>query len=196
MRRIISAAALALIGMALVPPGAGTSAQTSSGHPACFWFHSQQISDAGHGNYGTYAYRHLLPGFAPPRRGTGHFAFFDGDFLPQVQFEIPHQPGEEAVAARARPLGALAYVIAVYAYQSPAPFRDVDAALRGNRVTGYLGLTTKPAMPVQEFINLTRAMSLPVAMKQEGATLRIVSFAFLSEPDLKKLGYQPLYVSR
>ena len=196
MQRIISAAAAALIGLAVMTADARTAAQTPNGHPAFFWFNSQQISDAGHGTYGTYAYRHLLPALAPPRRGADHFAYFDGDFLPQVQFDIPHQPGEEPVAARARPLGSLAYVIAVFAYQSPAPFRDVDAALRANRVTGYLGLTTKPAMPVQEFINLTRVMSLPVAMKQEGPTLRIVSFAFLSEPELKKLGYQPLYVSR
>lgn len=177
--------------------GAGVSAvtQAANGHAGFFWFDSRKISDSGEMFYGAYAYRRLLPAFAPAKR-AGDFAFFDGDFLPQVRLDIPHESGQSTIAGRARELGSLAYVIAVYAYQSPAPFRDVDAALRASGMTGYIGLTSRPPMTVQEFVELTKTMSLPVAMKQEGTTLRIVSFDFMSEAELKKLGYQPLYVRR
>ena len=189
MIRIISAVALAAVTLFW-------DAQSPAGEPAFFWFDSRKISDSGESFYGAYAYRRLLPGFSPARRGKDNFAYFDGDFLPQGRLDIPHQRGEEAVAQRARPLEGLAYVIAMFAYQTPTPFREVDAMLRAAGTTGYLGMTTQPPMTVNAFIEVTRAMSLPVAMKQEGAKLRIVSFAFLSDAELRRMGFEPERVSR
>lgn len=169
------------------------AAIADDGSAAFFWFDSQAISATGEHFYGTYAYQHLLPEFSPKKLGTkGSYAYFDGDFLPQSPLDIPNNGGTEAtVAVKAQKLGSYAYAIAVYAYQGAPPFAAVDRALRRSKTTGYLGLTTQGSMTVERFVQLTHAMSLPVAMKQEGATLRVVNFEALSFDALGKLGFKP-----
>lgn len=185
--RIVTILALAAL-MATAP----VAAQVESGYGGFFWFDSQKISAAGNSFYGAYAYRHLLPAFAPKSRAsTSAFAYFDGDFLPQSPLDIPHQSSEASVADQARRLENLAYVIAVYSYQANPPFREVDNALRAAGTTGYLGLTTRAPLSLEAFIELTHLMSLPVALKQEGAVLRIADFAFISTADLRKMGFEP-----
>src|SRR5687767_7363064 len=100
MRQALLAAAAAVILLGGVEMPEPLSAQSADGHPAFFWFDSRKISDAGDSSYGAYAYRRLLPALSPQRRpgSADHFAFFDGDFLPQGRLDIPHQAGQEAIA--------------------------------------------------------------------------------------------------
>lgn len=195
--RIVVALAALFVGTAgafLVEPASAQPANVlKTGVAGLFWFDSKAISASGQPFYGAHAYRALLPEFSPRKRIIkGAFAYFDGDLLAQTPFDIPRQgPLEAAVAEQAQRLGGLAYVVAIYSYQDGPPFREVDRALRAAKVTGYLGLTTTTPMDIDRFIGVTRQMSLPVAMKQEGTKLRIVNLEFVSLPDLRKLGFEP-----
>lgn len=176
-----------------------TAASASTEEPALrtafFWFNSREISDAGHSFYGAYAYQHLLPQVAPTRQTSGAvwIAMLDGDCLTELPGRLAEvfRPTDRALLDRAAEIGpSLCYVIAVIS-TGARDWTDVDLALRKAKLTGYLGMTQLAEHDRQLFQGVCRTMALPVSLRIDNGTLKRISFEFISDDELQKMGFTP-----
>ncbi len=158
---------------------------------AYFWFDSSAITASGNSFYGAYVYGRLLPCFAPGKQPASvSLTFVDGDYLPTGAFKVPTQGAEEArVLEKAMKLESLAYIVGIYAHVGVS-FTAIDDALRSGGVTGYLGMTSTPAVSIADFLALREALSLPVSFKLEGNKIRKADFAFLGDARLREMGFE------
>lgn len=166
-----------------------------SGISVLFWFNWQEISGSGHSTYGRYVYKHLLPYFSPMRNDfpTGLCLFYDGDFLPERTVKIPHSGPEQArVLEQVVRTGAdLLYVVAIYNQSGQINFAEIDKALRKEGTRGYVGMTSCSKLNFEEFDVLTGEMMLPYAFAiLAGGCIEKESFAFLSDEELRSMGFK------
>lgn len=165
---------------------------------AFFWFDWKEISDGGHPAYGAYVYRQMLPLFSPKRHDfpIACYYFDDGDCLPQGPLEIPYRgPEEESVLEQVRLKGPdMFYVVGVYSMGDELPLGDVDRQLREGGVMGYVGMTSCPeGTDIEGYLSLGRQMSLCHAFDiRFGASLEKDSFEFLSDDELRAMGFEPV----
>ena len=164
---------------------------------ALFWFDWKTISDSGHAMYGAYVYRQLLPHFSPARHDfpIACYYFYDGDFLPQGPMQVPYVgPQEARILEQVLAKGPnIFYVVAVFNMGDELDLADVDRGLRQGGVCGYSGMTScPPGITYPAFNALTGQMSLPYAFAiRFGKSFEKESFAFVSDDELKAMGFEP-----
>lgn len=165
---------------------------------ALFWFNWNEISDRGNSFYGAYIYQHLLPILAPgsAQAPASWVVLFDGDLFSDLPPQVRATGAAEAnCLSEVQRIGPKqCYVVAMFGVG--ASYSAIDEALRRSGMTGYLGKTSCPGLDDQGFVALTRCLSLPVAARVEGATLKKIGFEFISDDRLRAMGFNPVQARR
>jgi hypothetical protein len=161
---------------------------------AFFWFSSRSIVNAGHSDYGTQAYTPVLRQLTPAAQGadSGWFILFDGDALSPASgfYNYLREQDRPLLEEQVALTSDVWYVIAVFGTPSRG-WEPIDAGLRQSAAQGYKGMTLPRSPNRDTFLNACRILSLPVAARIDGRRFKKISFATLSDPGLKDLGFDP-----
>lgn len=158
-----------------------------------FWFDSGEISRGGHGMYGRFVYRNVLPHLAPRNsleEGSRFYVVLDGDCLAQGTLSLPYRDKREQDCLKEviRRGADSCYVVAVHG-RGPMDFSKIDVSLSREGVLGYLGMTSL-SLDFEKFYELTGEMALVPAFTIEGERLSKHDFQFLGKAELEKMGFR------
>lgn len=148
-----------------------------------FIFNAKVISGAINAFYGRYAYELLLPlilnknplsiiaADGDPIVGNGQFPIFGiKEFWDEV-FNLVR-------------IDDIFMILLVT--EEPFDFVAIDKMLRGK--TGYLGMTNNPSFGNDQFFQLSRMLSLPIAFSINDTIIKKESFNYFSDRELKQMG--------
>ncbi|HXX93999.1 MAG TPA: hypothetical protein VEN81_10215 [Planctomycetota bacterium] len=179
-------------GSAPAPSSTPSALPLGAEEGAFFWFNSRVIADAGHPFYGPFAYTHLLPYFSPrhQKNPSTWYVLCDGDCLGRKPAALPRSgPKEEKILSEVDRIGpSLCYIIAAFG-QGTQSYSRIDQELSTAGVLGYLGMTSLPGVDRAKYVELTRAVALPISARIDGGRFKRISFDSMDDAKLQSLGF-------